>query len=109
MEALVSGGNQDWYNFKRALTDHVSCSSIRSGGHEHFKAKQYEIKERKRNAQNLKVNTNLVSAAIQVCKMKAAALNYENMIGFLSFCGSDVGAIGHGRWELYFIVKHRDG
>ena len=97
MEALIRGGNQNWFNFKRSLIDHVSCSQIRSGGQEHFKAKQYEIRERKRNAQNIKVNTNLVSAAIQVCKMKAAALNYENIIGFLSFCGSDVGSLGHGR------------
>ena len=97
MEALVAEGNQHWYNFKRSLTDHISCSSIRSGGHEHFKAKQYEIRERKRNAENIKINTNLVSAAIQVCKMKAPALNYESMIGFLSFCGSDVESIGHGR------------
>lgn len=96
-EALISGGNQAWFSFKGALTDYVGCSSIRSGGQEHFKAKQHEISERKRNAGNDKVNTNLVSVAIQVCKMKAAALSYETMIGFLSFCGSDVGSIGHGR------------
>ena len=70
MEALVTGGNQHWFNLKRSLIDHVSCSQIRSGGQEHFKAKQYEIRERKRDAENVKVITNLVSAAIQVCKMK---------------------------------------
>ena len=26
IEALVAGGNQHWYNFKRSLTDHISCS-----------------------------------------------------------------------------------
>jgi hypothetical protein len=42
------------------------------------------------------VNTNLVAAGVQVCKMKAAAMNYESMVGFLSSCGADVGNVGHG-------------
>jgi hypothetical protein len=29
--------------------------------------------------------------------MKAAALAYETMVGLLSYCGADVGNIGHGR------------
>ncbi len=93
----MSGSNQHWFSFKSTLVEHFRCSLIRSGGQEHFNAKQYAIKEKRRVARNTEVNTNLVSAAVEVCKMKSAASHYENMIGFLSFCGADVGYIGHGR------------
>ena len=96
-EHLMAGGNQQWYSFKNALIEHIGCSSIRSGGQEHFKAKQHAMKERKIQARNMDVNTNLFSAGIQVCKMKAAGMAYETMVSFLSSCGADVGNIGHGR------------
>ncbi|CAB4027232.1 Hypothetical predicted protein, partial [Paramuricea clavata] len=50
------------------------------------------------------INTNLVSAAIQVCKMKSAGMAYETMVGFLSSCGADVGNIGHGRNQFPEII-----
>lgn len=96
-ECLMAGGNQQWYHFKNALIEHIGCSSTRSGGQEHFKAQQHAIKERENKNRFLDVNTNLVSAGIQVCKMKVAAFHYETMVGFLSSCGADVGNIGHGR------------
>lgn len=92
----MKGGNQQWFSYKNALNEHVGCSSTRSGGQDHFRAKQYAIKEANIKARNMAVNTNLVSAAIQVCKMKAAGLAYETMVGFLSSCGADVGNTGHG-------------
>ena len=73
--------------------EHLGCSSIQSGGQEHFKA----MKEQKTQKRINDVNTNLVSAAIQVCKMKSAGLSYEHLVGFLSACGADIGDIGHGR------------
>ena len=96
-QCLMAGKNQLWYHFKSALIEHIGCSSSRSGGQEHFKAQQYAIKEKETKARLVDVNTNLVSAGIQVCKMKAASSAYETMVGFLSFCGADVGNIGHGR------------
>ena len=53
--------------------------------------------EERRNARNNAVNVNVVSAGIEVCKMKAAASQFEAIIAFLSFCQADVGNIGHGR------------
>lgn len=93
----MNGGNQQWYSFKNAMIEHLGCSSIRNGGNEHFKAKKYIMKESKMQKRNKNVNTNLVSAAIQVCTMKSAGMSYENLIGFLSACGADIGNIGHGR------------
>ena len=93
----MNGGNQQWFSFKNSLIEHVGCSSSCSGGQEHFKAKQHAMKDEKMNERNMAINTNLVSAAIQICKMKAAGLGYETIVGFLSYCGADVGNIGHGR------------
>ena len=90
------GGNQNWYNFKTALVEHFSCGSSRHGGQEHFKALQHAIKEKKIKARNMDVNTSLMSAAVQVCKIKAASMAYESMVVFISSCGA-VGNIGHGR------------
>jgi hypothetical protein len=97
MASLMEGGNQKWFSFKNALIEHIGCSSTRSGGQEHFRATQHAMKDEKFKARNMAVNTNLVSAGIQVCKMKAAGVAYETMVGFLSSCGADVGNIGHGR------------
>lgn len=93
-EQLMNGKNQQWLSLKNALIEHLGCSSIRSGGQEHFKAMKYSMKEQKTQKRINDVNTNLVSAPIEVCKMKSAGLSYEHLIGFLSACGVD---IGHGR------------
>ena len=58
---------------------------------------KHAIKEKKIKARNMDVNTNLVSAAVQVCKIKAASMAYKSMVGSISSCGADVGNIGHGR------------
>jgi hypothetical protein len=96
-EALMSGENQHWYSLKNAMIEHVGCSSMLSAGQEHYKAKQHILAEMKKKKRITDINTNLVGAAIQVCKMKAAGMSYERMIGFLLSCGADVGNIGHGR------------
>ena len=96
-DSLISGSNQDWYSFKSAIWDHMSCSSIRNGGQFHMKSLQHMFKDNKRKARNTAVNVKLVSAGIEVCKMKAAASHYESVVSLLSFCNADVGNIGHGR------------
>ena len=96
-EKLVSGENQVWYSFKQNLLDHLSCNPTRSGGNFHMKAKEYEIMEEKRKKEALNTNVNIVSAGIEICKMKASGSAFEDMISFLSFCGAEVGSIGHGR------------
>ena len=85
-ESFMAGGNQHWYCFKNCMIEHLGCSSTRSGGQEHFKAKQHAIKENKMKERNMNVNINLVSAAIQVCKIKSAGMSYETMVGFISAC-----------------------
>eukprot|EP00794_Sanderia_malayensis_P018527 gene18527-20387_t len=40
---------------------------------------------------------NQLCAGIEVCKMKSAASHFESLVGFFSFCGADVGHLGHGR------------
>lgn len=97
-ELYVSGSNQEWYSFKNALCEHMSCSSVRNGGQFHMKSLQHMFKMKRINARNDAVHINLVSAGIEVCKMKAAALQFESMIALLSFCQADVGDIGHGRY-----------
>ena len=82
---------------RRANLLKAECSSLRNGGQEHFKAKQQMMVGKKKKRRVMDVNTNLISSAIQVCKMKAAGMSFEFMIGFLSSCGVDVGNIGHGR------------
>ncbi|CAB4015691.1 Hypothetical predicted protein [Paramuricea clavata] len=90
---MMNGKDRQWYSLKNALIEHVGCSSIRSGGQEHFKAKKYSMKEQNTQKRITDVNTNLVNTTIQVCKMKTARLSYEHLIGFLSACGGDIGHI----------------
>ena len=97
IQKLMTGSNQDWYNFKQSLIEHISCHPSKSAGQFHLKAKQYAVKEKKRQARICEVDSNLVAAAIAVCKMKAAASSYETMVCLLSFCGAEIGDIGHGR------------
>ena len=98
-ELYASGSNQEWYSFKHALSEHMSCSSTRNGGQFHLKSLQHKFMEKRRNARNNSVNVNVVSAGIEVCKMKAAASHFEAMIAFLSFCQADVSNVGHGRHQ----------
>lgn len=97
-ENLMRGKNQQWFSFKHSLIEHYSCSTTRSAGQEHFKAKQFEIREKRLLGRNTQINFNLMSAAITVCKTKAAALQYETMVGLLSLCEADVGDLCHGRY-----------
>lgn len=62
-----------------------------------MKSLQYKFQQERRNARDNAVNVNVVSAGIEVCKMKAAASQFESMIALMSFCQADVGNIGHGR------------
>jgi hypothetical protein len=95
---LMSGENQIyWYSFKESLSEHLSCHPHRSGGQFHLKAKQYQAIQKKKKIAQVNSNMTVVSAGIEVCKMKAAGSTFENMIGLLSFCGANVGNIGHGR------------
>ena len=96
-EAIMAGSNQTWYSFKNSLIEHLGCSSLRSGGQEHYKAKQFTLKEKKMQMKTREINTTLVSAAIHACKSKAAGMAYEKQVGFLAYAGVNVGNIGHGR------------
>ena len=98
-EKLMTGSNQAWYDFKRCLIEHISCSSIKSAGQVHLKAKQYAVKENKMIAQSIEINTNLIAAAIAVNKTKSAATStsYETIFALMAFSGSKIGDIGHGR------------
>ena len=95
---LVSGKNQEWYSLKNNLIEHMSCSSIRSGGQFHATALQFMLKEKQKMAKQMSTTVNIVSAGIEVCKMKAAALHFESILSFLAFCQTDVGNIGHSRY-----------
>ena len=96
-DELLKGQNQFWYSFKSSLLNHFGCNPSRGGGQFHYKSKQFENSVKKNNQAILSANVKVVGTALQVCKMKAAALHFESMLGYLSFCGVDVGNIGHGR------------
>ena len=96
-EKLMTGSNQAWYNFKSCLIQHISCSSIKSAGQVHLQAKQYAVKENKKIAQSIEINTNLIAAAITVNKTKSAATSYKTIVALMAFSGSKIGDIGHGR------------
>ena len=102
---LLSGGNQIWYSFKSSLIEHLKYHLTRSGGQFHFKAKQFEYKTKKLENETIQANTIVVSAAIEVAKMKTAALSFEHFLGFLTFSGVDVGNIGHSRLQFPDIIK----
>ena len=104
-EKLLSGGNQCWYNFKSSLQEHLGCNSERNGGKFHFKSKQYEVKMKKSEEKLLHANIAVVSAGIEACKVKTIARSFESLVAFLSFCGVDVGNIGHGRNQFPDIIN----
>ncbi|XP_046847235.1 uncharacterized protein LOC124440832 [Xenia sp. Carnegie-2017] len=70
-----------------------------------MKALQYHLSQKQRKERNIDTNVKLVSAGIEICKIKTAALSYESLVAFLSFCGVDVGTIGHGRKQFPHIIK----
>ena len=94
-EKLMTGSNQNWYNLKSNLIEHISCNSIRSAGQLHLKAKHYAVKEKKLIAHSIEINTNLIAAAITVNKTKSAASSYETIVGLMAFSGAKIGDIGH--------------
>ena len=97
-EKYMQGSNQEWYSFKERLCNHISCSTTRNGGQFHMKSRQHQLKEKRRYARNVDVNAKLVAVGIEVCKLKSAGLSYKSIVSFLSFCGVDIGNIGHGRF-----------
>ena len=91
------GCNQAWYSFKSSMVEHLGCSSVRSGGQEHYNAKQFVLKEKQFQKRTWILTQLLLLLLYRVCKMKAAGSSYERLAGFLSLCGSDVENIRHGR------------
>ena len=47
---------------------------------------------------------NQLKSALLTVKIKAASLHYENVIGLVHSCGSDVGNLGHGRNQMKAMV-----
>ena len=79
------------------MLDHVGCSTTRNGGLSHYRALVAQ-KQRSKIYEKLKlVMSNQLHAALTVVKTKTASLHYENMIGLLASCGSEVGNLGHGK------------
>ena len=103
-DLLISGGNQTWYRFKKSMIEHLSCDAKRSAGQAHFQSSKFQLKQRKKENALVKINTNVVSAAIHICKSKSSALSFESQIALLSFCGAEVGNICHGRNNFNEIV-----
>ena len=87
-----NGHNQSWYSFKGRVITHYR--------HPTLLHKQAILST---NRNDLKVNRsshvmqNLVRAAVTVVKTKEAASRFEDIVGLLHACGSDVGNICHGR------------
>ena len=104
VEALMLGHNQTWHNYKRMMLDHVGCSTTRNGGLSHYRALVAQ-KQRSKIYEKLKlVMSNQLHAALTVVKTKTASLHYENMIGLLASCGSEVGNLGHGKKQMKAMV-----
>ena len=82
---------------ENSLNEHLTCHSSRKGGSMHLKARRYENDRTTKLKTKNHVDTNVVSTALTVCKMKAAASSFESMIGLLAMCDANVCSIGHGR------------
>eukprot|EP00794_Sanderia_malayensis_P008335 gene8335-biopygen6173 len=94
-EALLNGGNQQWYDIKTTIKKHIGCTGPNSVIH--FEALQHEIVMKKREARSQKVAENLVRIALEVIKTKAAGLHFEDIIASHVATGSDLGDIGHSK------------
>lgn len=79
------------------MDEHLTCHPSRNGGSVHLKAIRYENDVASKLSIKNHADTNLVSTALTVCKIKAAASSFESMIGLLAMCDANVGNIGHGR------------
>ena len=87
------------------MIEHLSCDAKRSAGQAHFQSSNFQLKQRKKENEFVKINTNVVSAAIHTCKSKSSALSFESQIALLSFCGVKVGNICHGRNKFNGIAR----
>uniref|UniRef100_A0A7M5XBT3 Uncharacterized protein n=2 Tax=Clytia hemisphaerica TaxID=252671 RepID=A0A7M5XBT3_9CNID len=88
---------QPWYSFKNYILAHFNFPGDKGEGVLHFKAKQFEIKDRRKKSLQMEVTKNVVSTALTVCKVKSAGLSFETLLSLVSTCGGDIGNIGHGR------------
>ncbi len=77
----------------------------------HVKALRHMLRTKKLQPRSTAVNNNLITAWIEVGRMKAAAPNCESMISLSSFCHAEVGEIGHGRLDSQtmgsFIIEQK--
>ena len=101
----IEGHNQEWYRFKKTLTDHVSCTSSRHGGNQHLQGLISKKRRDKQNQTILNAVCSQLKAALTTVKMKSASLHYEDLIGLLHSCGSNVGNLGHGRKQVNLMIK----
>ena len=59
----------------------------------------------KRNKTILNVVCSQLKAALTIVKIKSASLHYEDLIGLLQSCGSNIGNLGHGRNQVNSMIK----
>ncbi len=90
-EALINGGNQQWYDIKKAIRKHIGCTGPNPVIH--FEALQHEIVMKKREARNQKMAENLVRIALEVIETKSAGMHFEDIIASHVATGSDLGDI----------------
>ena len=86
LRELRKGGSQKWRSFKNGLTDHIKSDLHLQAISRHPTAKSTN-----------KALDNIVRAAINTVKTKAAARQFEANVSFISACGGEVGGIGHSR------------
>jgi len=55
-EQLMAGKNQYWYSFKNQLLEHFGCITTKGEGNVHFKAKQFELKDKKQKQSQLQIS-----------------------------------------------------
>ena len=104
VEKLMTGGNQPWYSFKNMMLEHASCTT-RNGGNAHYRALIARKRRRVIKERSMDVLCNQLKSALLTVKIKAASLHYENVIGLVHSCGSDVGNLGHGRNQMKAMVQ----
>ena len=101
----LQGHSQEWSRFKKTLIDHMSFTSSKSGGTQHYQAVIAKKRRDKREKSILNVVCNQLKTAVTVVKSKTAALHYEDLIGLLHSCGAAVGNLGHGRKQINQMLK----
>lgn len=83
---LRKGGCQKWRSFKNTIQDHMKSDL-------HLQALCSQPAMKVTN----KATENIIRAAINTVKTKAAARQFEANISFIAACGGEVGEIGHSR------------